>query len=95
MNGWYFGLAFFLLLNIVFGLIRVLRGPTPADSILASQLFGTTGVAILLLLAKALGPPLNNVALVFVLFAALVVVAFVKQPWNRPAAGREGPDDSD
>lgn len=52
-------------------------------------------MAILLLLAKALGPPLNNVALVFVLFAALVVVAFVKQPWNRPAAGREGPDDSD
>lgn len=36
------------------GLVRIARGPTPADRMLAAQLFGTTGVAVLLLLAQGL-----------------------------------------
>ncbi len=79
-------LAFFLLANILLGLLRVLRGPTPADRMLAAQLFGTTGVAILLLLAQGLAAPaLRDVALVFALLAALAVVAFVRRAWRGPA----------
>ena len=37
MHEWYMGLASFLLLNVIVGLIRVLRGPTPADCMLAAS----------------------------------------------------------
>jgi len=75
-------LAFLLLFNLIGGLIRVLRGPTPADSMLAAQLFGTTGVAILIVLAKPMKiPALLDVALLFALLAAVVVVAFVMRFW--------------
>jgi multicomponent Na+:H+ antiporter subunit F len=80
---WSLGVAFFLLLNILAGLWRVLQGPTPADSMLAAQLFGTTGVAILLLLAPTLGAALRDVALVFALLAAVATVAFVQHPWRQ------------
>jgi len=72
-------IALFLLLNIIAGLRRVFRGPTMGDRMLAIQLFGTTGVGILLLLAQSLDePPLRDVALVFALLAVLAMVAFVK-----------------
>lgn len=71
--------ALFLLLNIVGGLGRVLLGPTAADRMLAAQLFGTSGVAILLLLAQSQGAPaLRDAALIFALLAALTGVAFVR-----------------
>jgi multicomponent Na+:H+ antiporter subunit F len=89
MNEWFLGLAFFLLLNVIAGLGRILRGPTPADCMLAAQLFGTTGVAMLLLLAPALGPALNDVALVLVLLAAMATVAFVSRAWQRPQRPEE------
>jgi multicomponent Na+:H+ antiporter subunit F len=78
----YFALALFLLLNLCAGMWRVLRGPTTADRMLAAQLFGTTVVAILLLLAQASGSPaLRDVALVFALLAAVTAVAFVQSVW--------------
>ena len=79
----YFSLALFLLLNLGAGMWRVLRGPTPADRMLAAQLFGTTAVAILLLLAEVMGQPaLRDVALVFALLAAVTAVAFVRRAWT-------------
>jgi multicomponent Na+:H+ antiporter subunit F len=79
MTGIYLGFALFLLLNLVGGLLRILRGPTRADRMLAAQLFGTTGVAILLLLAEASGrAALRDVALVFALLAAVNTVVFVR-----------------
>lgn len=84
MQNLYLLLAAFLLLNIAAGLVRVLRGPTPADRMLAAQLFGTTGVAVLLLLAEAQAlAALRDVALVFALLAALSVIAFVRRVWYR------------
>lgn len=78
MNDLNLAFALFLFLNIVAGLVRVMRGPTNADRMLAAQLFGTTGVATLLLLAEAQGlPALRDVALVFALLAVLATVAFV------------------
>ncbi|HNP52847.1 MAG TPA: MrpF/PhaF family protein [Nitrosomonas nitrosa] len=50
---------------------------------LAAQLFGTTVVAILLLLAQASGnPALRDVALVFALLAAVTAVTFVRHIWQ-------------
>ena len=76
-------LALFLMLNLGAGMWRVLRGPTAADRMLAAQLFGTTAVAILLLLAEASGgAALRDVALVFALLAAVTAVAFVRRAWT-------------
>jgi len=74
----------FLLLNLAAGLWRVMRGPTAADRMLAAQLFGTTAVAALLLLAEGMArPALRDVALVFALLAAVAAVAFVQRVWSR------------
>jgi multicomponent Na+:H+ antiporter subunit F len=74
----------FLLLNLAAGLWRVMRGPTAADRMLAAQLFGTTAVAALLLLAEGTArPALRDVALVFALLAAVAAVAFVQRVWSR------------
>lgn len=79
MSQFFLGIALFLLINILVGLYRVFRGPTLGDRMLALQLFGTTGVAILLLLAECLAEPaLRDVALVFALLAVLAIVAYVK-----------------
>ena len=94
MPDFFLAMAILLLLTIVIGLVRVLKGPTPADRMLAAQLFGTTGVAILLLLAEAMGlPALRDVALIFILLGALATVAFVKRFWV--IQKRTGKDDDD
>lgn len=74
-------LALFLLLTVAAGLVRVWRGPTRADRMLAAQLFGTTGTALLLLLAEGLSAPeLRDVALVLSLLAATAAIVFVRRP---------------
>ncbi|MGM8898404.1 MULTISPECIES: monovalent cation/H+ antiporter complex subunit F [unclassified Psychrobacter] len=83
MQSLYLALALFLLLNLSAGIWRVLRGPTAADRMLAVQLFGTTAVAVLLLLAEASSSAaLRDVALVFALLAAVTAVAFVRRAWD-------------
>jgi multicomponent Na+:H+ antiporter subunit F len=73
--------ALLLLLNLAIGMIRVSRGPTPADRMLAAQLFGTTTVAVLLVLAEWMTlPALRDVALLFVMLAAIISVAFAGLP---------------
>ena len=82
MQTLYLALAVFLLLNLCAGMWRVLRGPSIADRMLAGQLFGTTAVAILLLLAQATeSSAIRDVALVFALLAAVTAVAFVRRAW--------------
>ncbi len=82
MQTLYLALALFLLLTLVAGMWRVFRGPTAADRMLAAQLFGTTAVANLLLLAQAsCTSHLRDVALVFALLAAVTAVAFVRRAW--------------
>ena len=85
-------MALLLLCSLAAGLWRILRGPTPADRMLAAQLFGTTAVASLLLLAEANGiAALRDVALVFALLATVTVVAFVRRAWH-PVEGTAGLD---
>jgi multicomponent Na+:H+ antiporter subunit F len=79
----YLAIAIFLLLTLVAGLRRILSGPSRADRMLAAQLFGTTGVAILLLIAEATGGVgISDVALVFALLALVNVIAFVHHAWS-------------
>jgi multicomponent Na+:H+ antiporter subunit F len=90
MYEWYGTLTLFLLLNLVAGLARVWRGPTPADRMLAAQLFGTTGVATLLLLAERSSvPALRDVALALALLATLATVVFVRRVWSPPSGTGE------
>ncbi|GGC60682.1 monovalent cation/H+ antiporter complex subunit F [Marinobacter halophilus] len=87
--------AAFLLLTLLIALIRIWRGPAPADRMLASQLFGTTGVALLLLLAHAQAmPALMDVALTLAVLSVLAIVAFVTRVVriDRPSSGRKAGD---
>jgi multicomponent Na+:H+ antiporter subunit F len=92
MDTFYLILVLFLLLNLAGGLIRVQRGPTPNDRMVASMLFGTTGVAVLLVLAESSSlPALRDVALVFSVLAVVNIVAFARHTWDRPASKGERP----
>lgn len=74
----------FLLANLAAGLWRVLRGPAVVDRMVAALLFGTTTVAVLVLLAQwQQQPALRDVALLFVLLATILSVAFVGLPVSR------------
>ncbi len=70
-----------LLLTLIIGLWRVLLGPRRVDRLLAVQLFGTTGTALLLVLAQWQGAPaLRDAALVLALLAAMISAALVQLP---------------
>ena len=89
MGDIFLGFAAFLLATIAASLIRIVRGPTAADRMLAVQLFGSTGVAVLLLLAHCQDlAALRDVALVFALLAVLATVAFVKRARSLPRESR-------
>ena len=67
-----------ILLAVLAGLWRALRGPAAADRMMAAQLLCTGGVAILLLFAQASGDAtILDVALVLALLGAFATVAFV------------------
>ncbi len=71
--------AALLLLTLLVGLWRVLLGPGRVNRLLAVQLFGTTGTALLLVLAQWQGAPaLRDAALVLALLAAIVSAALVQ-----------------
>lgn len=84
-------LATILFANLLASLVRVVLGPTAADRLLAALLFGTTGVAVLLLLAQAGDDPaLVDVALVFALLAAITGAAFAQRAWRHGERGDDG-----
>jgi len=63
-------------------MIRIINGPTVADRMMAAQLFGTCGLAILLVLAQGMDmPELIDIALAFSLLAALATMTFVRRTW--------------
>ncbi len=67
----FIGLAALILVSVLLGLVRIFKGPTEADRMLAAQLLGTGGVAILLILAFAMQmPALLDVALVYALLGS-------------------------
>jgi len=76
--------AIVVLAMVALGLVRILRGPAAADRMMAAQLFGTGGIAALLLLGVATeANAVIDVALTLALLAAFASVAFV-QGASRP-----------
>jgi multicomponent Na+:H+ antiporter subunit F len=80
MSTWLTGAALVLLVAVLAGLWRVVRGPTAGDRMLAAQLLGTGAVGVLMLLAVAAErPALVDVALVLALLAAVAAAAFTRE----------------
>lgn len=80
--------AGFILATVALGLVRVLRGPTAADRMMAAQLLGTGGAAVVLLAAGGGMAAALDVALTLALLAAFAAVAFVKSGTPKPG-GKE------
>ena len=69
-----------LLLTLILGLARALRGPSLQDRMLSVQLLGTGGVAVLLLMSELLSEPaLVDVALVLALLATVAAAALTRR----------------
>ena len=78
MSAFYIAAALFILLAVVGGLARILRGPGSADRLMAAQITGSGGVAVLLLLAAAMQQPaIIDVALMLAILAVFASVGFV------------------
>jgi multicomponent Na+:H+ antiporter subunit F len=79
--------GFVILASVAIGLWRVMRGPDPADKLMAAQLLCTGAIAILLLLGVATGQEAAlDAAVVLGLLGAFASVAFVLAA--RPAGER-------
>lgn len=82
MSGALVAVALALLLNVAAGLVVVARAALRRDAMLAALLFGSTGVAILIVMAGALAAPrVLDVALAMALLAAVLGVALVVRGW--------------
>jgi len=77
----------FVFAMVALGMVRIVRGPTRADRMMAAQLLGTGGIAALLLRSDVTETPaVVDVALLLALLAAFASVAFVVKG-SRTAAG--------
>jgi multicomponent Na+:H+ antiporter subunit F len=93
MGSFLLSAAGLVLATAALGLVRILRGPRDADRMIAAQLIGTCGVAILLLLAVATqATPITDVALILTLLAAFASVAFVRGAAGFESAPRHADD---
>lgn len=69
-----------LVAGIAAGLWRGVRGPTAEDRLTAFVLLGTSGAALFIVLATALGvPALRDVAITVVALATVAVVVFTRR----------------
>ncbi len=79
MSGFLLAAAAVVLATVALGLLRILRGPGDAERMMAAQLLGTGGVAVVLLLATATDMVAAvDVALTLALLAAFASIAFYK-----------------
>lgn len=82
MSELWWATALVLLLTIVAGVVYISTRRGGADSILAALLFGTTGVAMVLVMGRALDlPRAADIALALALLAAVLGAAFVLRGW--------------
>jgi multicomponent Na+:H+ antiporter subunit F len=79
MTSFLLAMTFFVVVMVAVGLFCVLRGAGNADRMMAVQLFGTGGIAALLLAGVANGTQgVVDVVLTLSVLAAFAAVAFVK-----------------
>jgi multicomponent Na+:H+ antiporter subunit F len=80
MDLWLLIALMLLLLSLVLGMIRALKGPSLEDRLLSILLLGTGGVAILLLLSVSMQlTALLDVGLILVLLAAVAAAAMTRK----------------
>ena len=93
MTSFFFAAAGFVLIVVALGLVRILYGPNESDRMMAAQLVGSGGVAVLLLLSVASETrPVVDVALMLSLLTAFSSVAFVRAS---PRAAMKAPEAAD
>jgi len=93
MTEFLLGASAFVLLTVAAGLVCILRGPDDVDRMMSVQLFGTAGIAALLLLGAAIGAAaVVDLALILAVLAAFAALAFVKAG-VRPGADQAEPED--
>ncbi|MDM0075956.1 monovalent cation/H+ antiporter complex subunit F [Variovorax sp. J2P1-59] len=79
MTSFLIGATAFVLAMVALGLICILRGPGNVDRMMAVQLFGTGGIAALLLAGAAIDmDAVIDVVLTLSILAAFAAIAFVK-----------------
>jgi len=78
MIGWLHFVGMTLLLSLAGAIWRVWRGPGSADRMMAAQLIGTTGVALMMVVAALGNWAVLLVALTLAVLAGLSAVGFVK-----------------
>ena len=79
MNSFLLATAGLVLAMVALALLRVLRGPGDAERLMAAQLIGTDGIAVLLLGGIGTGAAaVVDVGLTLALLAVFAAVAFVK-----------------
>ena len=89
MTGFLLAAASFILVMVALGLLRILRGPTAADRLMAAQLIGSGGVAIVLLLGAAMElASVIDVALMLAILAVFASVGFVN--WSHDPTPTDG-----
>ena len=93
MASFLFAAAAFILAMVALGLFRVFCGPSDADRLMAAQLLGTGGVAVLLLLGVAVEiPAIVDVASMLALLAAFAAVTFVTSAPGSAAPAEDATD---
>ena len=77
---WFLVALLLLLLSLLVGLARALRGPTMQDRMLSVQLIGSGGVGLLMLMSVLQElPALLDVSLVLALLAAVAAAALTRR----------------
>lgn len=89
MSSFFLAAASFILIMVALGLLRILRGPDASDRLMAAQLIGSGGVAVLLLLsATTKMPAIIDVALMLAILAVFATVGFVN--WGVDVRHQDG-----
>jgi multicomponent Na+:H+ antiporter subunit F len=93
----YFAAALFVLAMVALGLYRILSGPSATDRMMAAQIIGSGGVAILVLLSFALEmPAVIDAALMLAILAVFASAGFVGSASQQSRNGtRKGGDGTD
>ena len=90
MNAFLLAAAGLILAMVALALLRILRGPGDADRLMAAQLLGTGGIAVLLLGGIGTGVvAVVDVGLTLALLAAFAAVAFIRAADASQAGGSE------
>lgn len=76
-------LAAILLLTMFIGFWRIVHGPTRADRLLPVQLFGSTGIALIMIIAQVQDVPrLLDIALVLAILSVVLPAALAEHLRN-------------